>query len=1161
MSDRLRPPGFESLARWVLGGLRRDEVLDLPRETWFTPLRNDSIRLEKSFAGKPMATPFGVAAGPQTQLATGIVASWLAGARILELKTVQHRAVEVARPCIRIRDEGLNVEWSQELTPEASFEQYLDAWVMIHALHHLLGWPGDTPETVFDISVGYDLEGLLSPPMQDYLSRIADAEKLLGERLEILGQLDPQLKELKVPRRLASSATISTMHGCPVDEIGGMATHLMEKHGLHVRVKLNPTLLGAAAVREVLHEGLGWRELIPDEEAFAHDLDLDKAVELIAQMKEVARGADVRFGVKLSNTLPLVHEGTVFPASERTMYLSGRPLHALTVQTTARLDEATGRELSISFCGGADCFNLPDLAAAGLLPVTVCSDLLRPGGVGRLSQYGITLRDALAASGAEDLESFALARARRTDSSGAYDVSASSHGINNVGGDFAAAAHHNLQAYVRQVLEDARYRREARPPTPGLKGTRPLGLFDCIHAPCVEDCGIDQDVPEYMRRVEAGDFPGAAEVIRRDNALASSLGRACHHPCETRCTREAYEAPLAIRHIKRFALEAAEEARAVDKTPAPLTALKKNLPAVAVVGAGPCGLAAALDLRRAGVRVTVLEARAKGAGMVTDTIPAYRAPDPAAERDLEELRRESVEIRHGVRFPVDLDLPALKAEGFGAVVLAVGAQRGRRMGIPGEEYEGVMDGLELLRRARRDEAVATGEVMAVVGGGDVAIDCARSLRRLAPQGRVEILYRRRVQDMPASAEELHALRDEGIPIRELLVPVEAIGPEGKLEKVVCIRLRPGEPGADGRPHPEPTGETVDLPVNLLVVAIGQEPAPESLAIEDLEKNATGWVRADPVTGRTSVEGVWAGGDVSRGPSSLVAAAGDGRHIAADILKGFGLAVPPRNAKAPQKKELTPKTEITPRTEISVKMEANGPGPYRRLMEARARRTLRVPVPELPPENRRDFAEVVQPYTEDQARTEAARCLECDLLCSTCVTVCPNRAFLTLEMEPFSVHWKLLSEQAVNFTLAQPFQTVVLNDLCNACGNCTEFCPTAGKPYEDKPRLVIDADALVSLDHNVVLLRQRREGPSLHLRWHGEDHRMEWGDPVLYTGPRIKAQLEEASGSLIQASATGDLSVLTREDWEPCFHLFVLGRGLIASRPELLDATAQLDPRY
>ncbi len=243
------------------------------------------------------------------------------------------------------------------------------------------------------------------------------------------------------------------------------------------------------------------------------------------------------FGVKLSNTLPLRHRGEAFPASEKTMYLSGRPLHPLTVQTAAAVARECGPDLSISFCGGADAFNAPDLLACGLTPVTTCSDLLRPGGIPRLRQYVDSTRAAMA--GARSLDDYCVAQAHEA---GFADERP------------AIAARHNLERYAERVLVDPAYQR-ATYHRPGKRSTRALGPFDCIHAPCIEACGIDQDVPEYLRRVAAGDPDGAAAVIRRDNPLPVILGRTCHHPCETDCVRTHYDEPVAIRDIKRFAME------------------------------------------------------------------------------------------------------------------------------------------------------------------------------------------------------------------------------------------------------------------------------------------------------------------------------------------------------------------------------------------------------------------------------------------------------------------------------------------------------------------------------------------------------------------------------------------------------------------------------
>ncbi len=1108
MSDLFRPTPFADLVQWVFTDFeKRGAISDIDRTLFFEPRLDDPFRLE--LQGTTIATPFGVAAGPHTQLAPGIIASWACGARVLELKTVQLRGVEVVRPCIRMRDEGLNVEWSQELEPEASFDQYLDAWVLIHALHRRFGWPGPNPETIFDISVGYDFEGLQSEPMRRYFSLVADAGAKLEERLQSLTRLRPEFVDLEVPSRLSSRVTLSTLHGCPSDEIGRMISHLISEYGLHAKVKLNPSLLGAEFVRSVLHDHLGFTDLEPDEAAFAEDLKLAEAVDLIAELQGEAQGAGVTFGVKLSNTLPLRHHGDAFPAGEKTMYLSSRPLHPLTVQIAAQLKRSCGADLSISFCGGADAFNAPELLASGLAPVTTCSDLLRPGGIPRLRQYTETTRQAMEQAKASDLGLFALARARSTGFEG-HDV--------------GAAAHHNLENYSAEVLEDPAYRRETYHRL-GKRSTRALGLFDCIEAPCISACGIKQDVPEYLRQVASGNAGQAAEVIRRDNPLPVILGRTCHHPCETDCLRTHYDEPLAIRDIKRFAMEHAG-APAGSCPP-------RDVPPVAIIGGGPCGLAAAWELRRAGVGVTVFEADATTGGMVTATIPVYRAADEAVQLDLQALRESGVDMRHGQRFGTDFGLEDLETQGFQAVVLAAGAARGRALGLAGEDAEGVWDGLRFLRRARRGDAPHLGHRVGIVGAGDVAMDCARTAVRLGAE--VSVIYRRQAAHSPAHPEEMRALRDEGVAFRELLAPNEVEVHSGKLTALRCQMMRPGAPGTDGRPRPEAVeGRFTTVELDSLIVAIGQDADPATLEIKGLDLTHGGWVKVDEGSGRTSVEGLWAGGDVVRGPSSIVSAAGDGRRIARDILAVFGLEVPGEESddhRLPDTRELA------------------------RLMQRRAERLKRVPTPELPPDKREGFAEVTHSFSDDEAQEEAARCLDCDIVCSTCVTVCPNRAFLTYEIVPFTVSWpkSIDGVEMVERSIDQPYQVAVINDWCNACGNCTEFCPTAGHPDEDKPRLVLDREAFEHFDDNAFHPRRPNGRFELLARDRGTTHSLTWGKILHYEGPHFRADLDPSTAAIKSIEPNAALRPGEALDWSTCFALLTLGRGLLRSAPGLVAA--------
>lgn len=1116
MSDLFRPTPFGDLARWIFTEFEeRGSIFDIDHRLFFEPQPDDGFRVK--LQGTQIATPFGVAAGPHTQLAPGIITSWLCGARVLELKTVQLRGVEVVRPCIRMRDEGLNVEWSQELDPEDSFDQYLDAWILIHALHRHFGWTGPNPETIFDISVGYDFEGLQSESMRRYFSLVADAGSKLTERLEILGRIRPELADLEVPSRLSTRATLSTLHGCPSGEIGRMITHLMKDYGLHAKVKMNPSLLGASFVRKVLHDDLGFTDLDPDEAAFADDLTLDEAIDLMGEMERTAENAGVTFGVKLSNTLPLRHQGDAFPKGEKTMYLSSRPLHPLTVQIAAELKKAYGSDVPISFCGGADAYNAPKLLSAGMVPVTTCSDLLRPGGIPRLRQYTETTRNMMEMADAPNLDTFALAQARATDF---------------VGHDSAAAARHNLENYAAEVLGDPAYRRETFH-RPGKRSTRSLEPFDCIHAPCISACGIDQKVPEYLRQVAAGRPEVAADVIRRDNPLPVILGRTCHHPCETDCLRTHYDEPLAIRDIKRFAMEHSG-------TPAESHGLGTADP-VAVIGGGPCGLATAWELRRAGVPVTVFEADEETGGMVTATIPVYRAADDAVQLDLQALKQAGVEIRYGQRFGVDLTLDDLKSQGFRSIVLAAGAARGRALGLPGETSEGVWDGLKFLRKARRGDTPFLGRRVGIIGAGDVAMDCARTAVRLGAE--VSVIYRRQAAHSPAHPDEMRALREEGIAFRELLSPDSLELEDGRLTGLRCQVMRPGAPGADGRPRPEAIeNRFVSVELDSLIVAIGQDADPITIAIDGLELSRGGWVAADPDSGRTSVENLWAGGDVVRGPSSIVSAAGDGRKIARDILAGLGIEA---------FDEVLGDDELSPKPDLI------------RLMQRRAERLKRVPTPELAPDERKSFTEVIQSFTDIEAQNEAARCLDCDFLCSTCVTVCPNRAFLTYEVEPFSTVWptNIGGTERTEYRIDQGYQVAVINDWCNACGNCTEFCPTAGHPHEDKPRLVLDGKAFETFSDNAFHPRRNQAFLELLARHNDMAHSLVWGEELRYVGPQFTATLDPISATILSLEPqepTGNGEVL---DWSVLLALITLGRGLRRSAPGVLataKSTAETD---
>ena len=316
MSDLFSPISSAQLIEWVFTELdTRDSIFGIPRQHFFVPLPDDPFRT--SAFGHSLETPFGPAAGPHSQMAQNIVVAWLCGARYIELKTVQTLDVlNVSKPCIDMEDEGYNVEWSQELKVYQSFDEYLRAWVLIHALHDKLGFAGDTPGIVFNLSVGYDLAGIQKPNVQWFLQQMRDCSEYKQALVDQVAQFYPAVSQLEIPDCISDNVTLSTMHGCPPAEIERICAYLMQEQGLHTYVKCNPTLLGPERVRGLLNDELGYNDVVVPDSAFEHDLKYAAAVPMLHTLKGIARECGLHFGVKLSNTLEVENFRTVFNTSE-----------------------------------------------------------------------------------------------------------------------------------------------------------------------------------------------------------------------------------------------------------------------------------------------------------------------------------------------------------------------------------------------------------------------------------------------------------------------------------------------------------------------------------------------------------------------------------------------------------------------------------------------------------------------------------------------------------------------------------------------------------------------------------------------------------------------------------------------------------------------------
>ncbi len=1101
MSDEMRVQPFEVLLDWVLQELEGNRsIFGIPRSLFYSPKKDSPYAINDLF-GCYLATPIGPGAGPHTQLAQNIVCAWLSGARFIELKTVQIMdELEIPRPCIDMEDEGYNVEWSQELKLDQSAGEYVKAWALLHVLHRLLGFEDTVPfGTIFNMSVGYDLEGIQSLPMTSFMDRLDDASDDIAAIQAVLRERFPRFGDIEIPTRITNNVTLSTMHGCPPDEIERIGRYLLEERGLHTTIKLNPTLLGQEEVMRILHDHLGFEELHIPDRVFDHDLQYDRAVALIKSLQEIAAGRGLTFGVKLSNTLAMANHKGALPGDE--MYMSGRALYPITINLFHKLSREFGGDLNVSFSAGADALNVTAILAAGARPVTAVSDILKPGGYSRFLQYLEHLERDMRALGVTSLEE--LAQDKST----------------------------NLEREAAAALEAPRYKKNYHPY--GLpKVESGLALFDCVTAPCVEQCAVRQDVPAYVWLISRGEYDRALDVILARNPLPGVTGYVCTHLCQTRCTRNDYDEPVAIRALKRFA---AEKGRS-DVAASPSAG--KTGRRVAVIGSGPSGLAAAYFLALNGVEATVYEARDRAGGMLA-LAPVFRLPEAVVREDIDRIENLGVKIE--LSHPITSPPEELLNEGFDAVYIGSGAQRDARLGIEGEDGETVYHALGFLERARRGERIELGEKVLVIGGGNSAMDAARSAKRLTG-GTVSIIYRRTRREMPADEEEIEDALAEGVLLRELVSPTRVVLRGGKVAALECVRNELGEAGADGRRRPIPiAGSEFQIEADAIIIAIGQTPDVAFLdgSAVSLRKDRT--IVVDPRTGLAGEEGVYAGGDAVRGPATIVEACADGRRAAEAICRRLGVSFDRPAVRLPMLSE----EEIV------------------RVKGVRARKVSRNEGEVLPLERRGGFDLVEATLTEEAALAEAARCVQCASFCDKCVEVCPNRANYTFFVSPVSLRLPVLfcrqGELIVAgeevFRIEQPRQIIHVDDFCNECGNCATFCVHNGKPYLDKPRLFLRRDDFEREEDNAFYLERDGEEWAIRRREGGQESRLSLesgADEMDFENELLRLRLRTGLAPVVQIS---DLEL--KKEFDGPFSLtevaemVVILKGLAASMPFLV----------
>jgi heterodisulfide reductase subunit A-like polyferredoxin len=520
----------------------------------------------------------------------------------------------------------------------------------------------------------------------------------------------------------------------------------------------------------------------------------------------------------------------------------------------------------------------------------------------------------------------------------------------------------------------------------------PNAFFITKHerAACSSGCPIDTGVQAYVALIAAGKFQEAAENIRRDNPLPSICGRVCFHPCQTQCNRGQVDEAINIRALKRFALDQFPDA--APPRPAPATGSR-----VAIIGSGPAGLAAAHGLALTGHAVEVFESLPVLGGMLAVGIPDYRLPPEVLRHDLAAI--ESL----GVQFHVNTEVGKKSALGvrkpeqetarssfsvhpssapFDAVFVATGAHESRKLGISGEDCQGVIHGVDFLRQVALGQAPAMGKHAVVVGGGNTAIDAARTAVRLGAA--VTLVYRRSRDEMPAEAAEVDAALAEGIAMRYLAAPVRVVTESGRVRAIECIRMELGPPDSSGRRRPVPVaGSEFQIVADMLIPAVSQASDRKLAELLGLRLSDAGTIAADELTMATSVAGIFSGGDVVIGPSSVIDAVAHGKRAAVAIdnyLAGRAL-----------------ERGLKPRTERPNPLSAADLAELRR----KTPRTEQVAPGEVAPGQRvTGFGEVEQCYTAEQARQEARRCLNCAGCCEClqCVKACQPGAILHDEQE-------------------------------------------------------------------------------------------------------------------------------------------------------------------
>ena len=534
--------------------------------------------------------------------------------------------------------------------------------------------------------------------------------------------------------------------------------------------------------------------------------------------------------------------------------------------------------------------------------------------------------------------------------------------------------------------------------------------------PCRAECPAHVNVQAYVSLIQRGKFAEAVDVIRKDMPFPAICGRVCFSPCEDACARTNIDQAVAIRNLKKVAADAEREERKVKPNPVPKTHEER----VAIIGAGPAGLTAAYELAKLGYPVTVFERMSEPGGMMRYCIPDFRLERFVVDQEIAYIKDLGVEIKTGVEFGKDITLESLLKDGYGAVFVAIGTQAGMKLNVPGEDIDGVINAVDFLKDVSLGKHVEIGEKVAVVGGGNSAIDAARTSKRLGAK-EVIVLYRRSREEMPALPSEVEEAEKDDVKFYFLVAPKQIIGENGKVKAIECLRMKLGEPDESGRRRPisVPNSEH-EYQVDTVIPALGQVSEPQCIPAQLASKETrVSLISVDPLTLETKFPGVFAGGDITSGPASIIEAVGAGKKAAASI----NLYLTGQDFHSGRTENIEKTTWVKN---------------YGQIRKKERRFKLPPEKPRMSLEEAVDFLE----KTERDAKFEAFRCLGCgpcaeclantDLCegdkavvdealcigCNVCAIVCPFGA----------------AEKDEN-NIAR-----ISEDLCKGCGICAARCP-------------------------------------------------------------------------------------------------------------------------